>query len=242
METMTEKTTTLPPPISANSRWLRIRRRILRFLGDVVFMNLACKVTVTGVERVPKTGPTILLFNHQTYLDSVMAGAPVRFRDCVPVGKQELATQLGSNLITQMWGTIFIHRGEMDMTALRRALLVLESSDMLMIAPEGHRNRDGLRNPKEGFIMLAARTNAVFQPVGVSGTLSLFHNLKRLRRTPITVQYGRPLRLKGKVSRQQYLPAAHEIMYQVAMLIAPELRGNYADLSKATMDFIEYAD
>lgn len=213
----------------------------MRFLGDVI-MTIACKVTVTGLERVPHSGPTILLFNHQTLFDPVMAGAPIRFRDCVPVGKQELATQFGTNWITHMWGTIYIHRGEMDMTALRRALLALESNDMLMIAPEGHRNRDGLRNPKEGFIMLAARTNAVFQPVGVSGTLELFHNLPRLRKTPITVQYGRPLRLKGRISRQQYLPAAHEIMYQVAMLIAPELRGNYADLSKATMEFIEYAD
>src|SRR5512135_1932442 len=142
MVLMTEKTATvLPPPISANSRWLRIRRRAMRFLGDVIFMTIACKVTVSGVEHVPHAGPTILLFNHQTYLDPVMAGAPIRFRDLVPVGKQELASQIGTNLITGVWGTILIHRGEMDMPALRRALIALESPEMLMIAPEGHRNR-----------------------------------------------------------------------------------------------------
>jgi hypothetical protein len=35
------------------------------------------------------------------------------------------------------------------------------------------------------------------------------------------------------------MQAAHEIMYVLAALITPNLRGNYSDLSKATMEMIE---
>lgn len=244
---MNDRTPEKPPrrPLqltSDNSRRVRITRRILRLIGDLVFVKTTCKVTVTGLERFPRTGPTIMIFNHANMVDPIMAGAPVRFRDNIPIGKEELSHRIPFNWIIWGWDSIPIRRGELDMTALRRALMVLESSDFLTIAPEGHRNPDGLRTPKEGFVMLAARANAVVVPCGVSGAEKFTYNIRRLRRTPVTVNYGRPLRLKGKITRQQYMEAAHEFMYQIAALVAPDRRGDYADLSRATMNLIEYAD
>jgi hypothetical protein len=64
---------------------------------------------------------------------------------------------------------------------------------------------------------------------------------RKFKRTPITVRYGRPLRLRGKVARNQYGPAADELMYQLAATLPAHLRGLYADADKATMQWIEYA-
>ncbi len=226
---------------SDNSRRVRITRKILRILGDLVYCRTTCKCTVSGLEHMPKSGPTMVLFNHVTMIDPIMAGAFIRWRDGNPIGKAELSrTPIG--LVVWGWDTIPLRRGELDMTALRRAMMVLESSDYLMIAPEGHRNRDGLRNPKEGFVMLAAKANAIMVPCGISGTEKFRATLKRFRRVPISINYGRPVRLKGKISRKDYPLVAEELMYQLSPLVAPELRGNYADLSKATMNYIEYAD
>lgn len=227
---------------SDNSRWLRIRRRLMRFIGDILFTWTSCRITAHHTERLPRKGPVIMIFNHVTGIDPIMAGIMIRDRDNVPIGKIELVHNPLHRLILAIWDVILVRRGEMDMTALRRCLAVLESADFLSIAPEGTRSREGLRDPKDGFVMLAARSNAVIVPCGVSGTERLKGNVRRLRRTPILVDYGRPLRLKGKISRQSYHDAANELMYQIAMLIPPELRGAYSDLSKATMNYVEYAD
>ncbi|MCC7207564.1 MAG: 1-acyl-sn-glycerol-3-phosphate acyltransferase [Anaerolineae bacterium] len=224
------------------SLWLRLRRRLMRLLGDVLFTWTTCRINANHTERLPRTGPVVMIFNHVTGLDPIFAGIAIRDRDNVPIGKIELVKNLFHRLLLAMWGVILIRRGEMDMTALRRCLAVLESDDFLSIAPEGTRSFGGLREPKDGFVMLAARSNAVIVPCGVAGALELPKNVRRLRRTPITVNYGRPLRLKGKISRQQYHDVADELMYQIAMLIPAELRGLYSDLSKATMTYIEYAD
>jgi len=242
---MTEKTIEKPTkrPLqltSDNSRRVRITRWILRLLGDLVYCKTTLKCTVTGAENFPRSGPTIVLFNHMTMIDPVMAGAFVRYRDGIPIGKSELnRTPVG--LIVWGWDTIPLRRGELDMTAMRRAMMVLESRDYLMLAPEGHRHPEGLGQPKEGVVMLAARSNATIVPIGVSGTERFRANLFRLRRVPVQVNYGKPLRLKGKITRQQYAAVADELMYQIAMLIKPEIRGRYSDISKASMQYIEYA-
>ncbi|HRE49484.1 MAG TPA: lysophospholipid acyltransferase family protein [Aggregatilineales bacterium] len=225
-----------------NSRRVRLTRAIMRVLGDLCIMKTTCKVTLSGLEHVPQRGATIILYNHMTYLDPVLACAPIRFRDNVPIGKKELSTNPFIGWISWMWSTIPLKRGELDMSALRRCLYVLqETSDVLSIAPEGHRYK-ALGAPKEGFIMLAARTNAVMVPVGLSGQQHFRRNMLRLRRTPVTVSYGRPVRLGGKVGRGDDAAAAVEIMYQIAAQLPPELRGAYGNLDQATMRFIAYAD
>ena len=239
----TESTTRRPIQLtSEKSRWLRIRRRLMRLVGDILFTWTSCRINAQHTERLPRKGPVIMIFNHVTGIDPIMAGIMIRDRDNVPIGKIELVHNPLHRLILAIWNVILVRRGEMDMTALRRCLDVLNSADFLSIAPEGTRSRGGLRDPKDGFVMLAARSNAVIVPCGVSGTEHLKANVRRFRRTPIMVDYGRPLRLKGKISRQQYHDAAGELMYQIALLIPPELRGIYGDLSKATMNHIEYAE
>jgi 1-acyl-sn-glycerol-3-phosphate acyltransferase len=232
---------TSPPRQLKTSRTGRLRftRWVMRRVGDILFMKTTLQVTATGLENVPRTGPTIVLFNHVTVIEPVVVACIMPFRDMIPLGKKELYDNPIGRLGFWGWGAYPVRRGEIDRAALRRAIDIIESADMFMIAPEGHRNRDGLRNPKEGIVLLAARTGATMVPVGVSGMENYFHNLKHLRRTPVTAFVGKPFRIKEGVARKQYAQAAHEIMYLLAALITPNLRGDYADLSKATMETIE---
>ncbi len=87
--------------------------------------------------------------------------------------------------------------------------------------------------------MLAARTRAQIVPVGVSGTEFFYRNLRHLRRTPAVAQIGSPFRIKEGVTHKQYTQAAHELMYRIAPLIEPHLRGDYTDLAKATTDTLD---
>lgn len=228
---------------SDTSLRVRLGRRFMRTLGALLLWRSTIKVTATGLENIPRSGPTILLFNHLSQVDPPLVGGIFDFRDLTAIGKDELRTSLLTGWMVYLWQAITVKRGELDMVAMRRALYVLEhTNDLLLVAPEGHRNKT-LSEPKEGFLLLAAKTGAVMVPAGVSGTQHFKSNIKRLRRTPVTINYGRPVRLKGKVSRKDYKAAAAEVMYLLAQHIAdPSLRGVYADQSKATMNFIEFVD
>ncbi len=245
---MTEQTTsqkkTAPIQLTGeNSPRTRLARRFMRLLGALLIWRTTVKVTHQGVQNVPRQGATILLFNHLSQVDPPLVGGMITFRDLTPIGKEELLHSPLTAWMVHFWQAIPVKRGEMDLHALRRALYVLEhTNDMLLVAPEGHRYK-ALNEPKEGFVLLAAKTNAVMVTVGVSGTQHFKSNLKRLRRTPVTLNYSKPIRLKRKVSRQEYRAAADEVMYYLAAHIAdPTLRGMYSDLSKATMEYIEVVE
>ncbi|MCC7450720.1 MAG: 1-acyl-sn-glycerol-3-phosphate acyltransferase [Anaerolineae bacterium] len=230
-------------PVSAYPRWLYIRRWLLRhIIGEIILARIMWKFTVNGTENIPRSGPTLLVFNHVTLFDPLAAGIATGIREVTPLGKQELADNPITNLAFRAWGTITIKRGEVDRTALKASIAILEhTNDMLLISPEGHRQKHGMRDPKEGVVLLATHTNAQIMPVGVTGTENFVNNLKHFRRTPITVNIGRPFSVREGVTRKQYTQTVNEIMYQIAPLIAPHLRGEYADLSKATMDTLAYS-
>jgi len=238
-----EPTTKPRHPVSAYPRWLYTRRWLMRhIIGELLLAKLFWKFTVTGTEHIPRSGPTLLVFNHVTLFDPLAAGIATGVREVTPLGKQELADNPITNIAFRAWGTITIKRGEVDRAALKNAIAVLEqTNDMLLISPEGTRQKHGMRDPKEGVVLLATHTHAQILPVGVTGTENFVSNLKRFRRAPITVNIGRPFRVKEGVTRKQYAQTVNEIMYQIAPLIAPHLRGEYADLSKATMDTLVYS-
>ncbi len=218
---------------------LAITRRAIRLLGKVLFTKTTFKLTLNGLENIPRSGPTMLLLNHVSNLDPVAVGLGVTFRDVTPICKIELYESLWTRWLVVGWGAIPIKRFEFDRSALRQALGVLKSPDMLMIAPEGHRNR-AMTDPKEGVAYLAHKGNAAIVPAGVSGTLAWGANLRHLHRAPIIVNYGRPVRVRAGVTRDDYRLLTQEIMYQIAPLVSEDLRGDYADLTQTTMQTLEY--
>ncbi len=220
---------------------LRLTRRILRGIGNIALKHIVARTTIIGQEQnVPRTGPAIVVFNHTAFVDPILIACGITVRGIVPLGKKELADNPLIGWTFWAWGAIPVKRGQVDRAALKRAIEVIDSEEMLLIAPEGHRQKNGMHNPKEGVIMLAAHTGAAIVPIGISGAKNFTRNLLRLRRTPITAVVGKPIRVKEDVTRKQYKQAADEIMYQIAPLVDESLRGDYADLSKATMDTIEF--
>jgi 1-acyl-sn-glycerol-3-phosphate acyltransferase len=237
---MTTNSTYKPYPYPANPTRVRVTRGIGRVLGTFLVRDLTCQTTVNGLECVPAREPTIIVFNHTNTFDAPVTLFAIPQRDMTALVKIELFQSIKTAWLVWGWNMIPIQRGEVDRTALRRAMDVLHSKDMLMVSPEGHRNKDGLRNPHSGVVLLAKQGNAVIVPVGVSGTEHFFKNIQRLRRTPVTVNIGRPFRIRPDLNRKQYAHSADEIMYRIAELIQPPLRGAYADLSKATTDTLAF--
>jgi 1-acyl-sn-glycerol-3-phosphate acyltransferase len=86
-----------------------------------------------------------------------------------------------------------VRRGVQDMEAYEAAMRLLRDGDMLLVFPEGTRNRHGKARPQLGAARLALDAGAAFVPVSIAGT-------DRIRLLPprfpkVRVYYGEPIPL-----------------------------------------------
>jgi 1-acyl-sn-glycerol-3-phosphate acyltransferase len=214
----------------------RIADFVLRILFHIVF-----KIEINGMEHVPKQGPFIAMMNHIYFLDPVLVSA-LSPRLIIIMSKIENYRNPLFALIMRLYGTFPVRRGELDMSAIRTSLQVLEQGYGLLMAPEGTRSRTHtLQEGRDGMAWLALRTNVPIVPVALSGQEQMGYYLRRLRRTPLRVVFGEPFRFRPMEGAQRRTLLHHmtnEAMYRLAALLPPAYRGVYSNLERATQQFI----
>ena len=189
----------------------------------------------------------MLIFNHISGIDPAVIMGVVRPRFLVPMSKIENFRVPVVGLLMRWWGIFPVRRGEVDRTALQNAVDLLKLGNLVLMAPEGTRE-PALSEGKDGITYVALKANAAILPCGVEGTREFVHNLKRLRRTRVTVTFGPAFRFRssaasnGRVPRPEMTHMTHEAMYQVARLLPEQRRGYYQDLSQATTEKIEFLE
>ena len=143
------------------------RARIGRLIGKFLFSTLF-RGTAHHAERVPRTGPVILVANHAAFLDGPLvfsvAPRPVSF-----LVKQEAFTGFWGWTIRSV-GQIPIDRTVGDRAALATATAVLERGGAVGIFPEGNRSGGDVLQVNQGAAWIALRTDASIVPVAVMGT------------------------------------------------------------------------
>jgi 1-acyl-sn-glycerol-3-phosphate acyltransferase len=153
---------------------------------------------VEGRQYEPPDGPVVVVANHLSDLDPLVVGTALR-RRVYFMAKHELFRVPVLRWWIAACGAFPVRRGEPDRQALRTALEILKRGGVLVMFPEGTRGRDRtLRPPEPGAALLALRTGAAILPVAVLGTdVVLPREAHRLRRSPIRVRIGPPIRPDG---------------------------------------------
>lgn len=214
----------------------RFAKLILRGL-----MAIFLDYEVVGLENVPRKGPLIVAINHMNFLDPVMATVFIP-RDTVSMAKAELFGSPVVGLVFRLYGAFPVRRGEIDRTALRKAMAALKEGKALLMAPEGTRGGDWrLTKARDGVAYVALQASVPILPVAISGSERFWKELARLRRTKTRVVVGEPFVLlprEDRVSREQLSEMTTEAMYRLAALLPPEYRGIYGDLETATEEHI----
>jgi 1-acyl-sn-glycerol-3-phosphate acyltransferase len=220
------------------------RRKLCRFLLRTIGFGLLVRIeSVEGLENVPVEGPAILMMNHIAFVDPLVL-VHTTPRDIVPLAKTEAYRYPIVGIFPKIWGVIPVERQGIDRQAVQQALAVLSAGEILLVAPEGTRH-DALADPKEGAAYLAARSGAPIVPVALKDTRG-FPTLPftpRWREPGANVQYGRPFRVRPEFRRARgpgLRQVLDESMYVLARMLPEMRRGEYADLSRATMDTIEW--
>ena len=210
-------------------------------------LNIFFKVDKADLNKIPKEGPAILITNHSSFLEAPVFYINLRPRKTIAMAKAELFDKFFTRSILSTWGAIPIKRGAADMQAMKGCFNVLDEGDFLCIAPEGTRSKTGkLIRGKAGTTLFATQKKVPIIPLAHWGFLDMKKNMKKFRRTQITLKTGKAFYVEkkegGKIRSQDREKMADEMMYQIAVLLPEEYRGYYSDLSKATTEYLTFID
>ena len=207
----------------------KLFRRLARSLLRVLF-RLFSRLEVRGPENLPPGGPLIVVFNHLGHLDGPLLIAVLPW-PVEGIALADLYRVPVTGQLLRLYGTIPVHRDELDRRVIRKALEVLAEGRVLALAPEARMSRTGaLERARHGAAYFALRTGAPILPVAITGTERAYSEWGRLRRSRLTVTIGQVFRLprcQDGARRKQLAKATDEIMRRIAELLPPEYRGIY---------------
>lgn len=223
------------------------RRRILRAIIRIIGFGFIAKVQVDNVENIPPDGATILMMSHISSLDPIVCMGAVTSRFVIPMTKIENTRNPFLGFMVKWWGAYTINRAEVDRKALQNSIELLKSGQLILIAPEGTRSPEGLKEPKDGLAYIATKADVVIVPTALSEAIDWKQRLGRFRRARARVTFGRPFRLKTngrtRIPRDELQQMTREAMYQLALTQPDEtLRGIYGDVENATTTTIEFVN
>ncbi len=212
----------------------------------LVALKLWCRLTVRGVENVPRQGAVLVASNHLSFLDSIVipVAVPRRVRF---LAKSDYFTGTGLGGAWNRWvftamGAVPVPRGSHAdaRAALLLAKEVLDRGEAFGIYPEGTRSRDGrLYRGRAGVAWLALETGASVVPVAVHGTDRVQPVDSRfVHPHKIVVEFGEPVpvdtvaHLSSAGQRRRALTDL--VMERIAAMSDQEPAGRYNDHQSPT--------
>jgi 1-acyl-sn-glycerol-3-phosphate acyltransferase len=220
-----------------------INSALMKFLRWLVYaliklgLGIICRIDGEDMRKIPARGPLILYSNHTGALEVPVLYELLYPRPATGWAKVESWDKPFLNWLFSLWNIIPVRRGEVDMSALRRALQALDAGYIFGLAPEGTRSRTGrLIRARAGAVTLATLSGAPLYPLAHWGGEKFISNLRKLKRTDFHLRVGEPFVIDtdgGRISGELRQQIADEMMVRLALLMPPEYRGEYSDAQPA---------
>ena len=206
-----------------------LTRALIRFLFWIFV-----EFEVEGFERIPATGPALLVCNHVNLMDPIVPIGLLKRRVSFMVKEEAFAWPIMGRWLRAL-DLVPVSRGRI---ASRRALaraeeVLLKQGRIFCIYPEGTRSRQpGMGPGHDGAALLALRTGVPVVPAAITGTHHVLPDGARFpRRDTVTFRVGEPIRVErvtGRIQRAAMEHLTEVIMRRIAALLPPEYRGVYA--------------
>ncbi len=152
-----------------------------------VFYHIAFRITIEGEENIPSSGGAVICPNHISNHDAVLLTAVIR-RRLTYLGKEEVFKFKPFGYILKKVGAIPVKRGTGDIGAVRKAIEVLKDSKLMIIFPEGTRNKTDapLLEFRSGASLIAYKAQCPIVPCAIIGKFKPFSKIKIVFAEPIS--------------------------------------------------------
>lgn len=207
-------------------RWLTVR------LAQIC-VKLFIQLDLKGLVNVPPEGPALIVSNHLGDADFVI-GIALSPRQIETVGKIELSDLPVLGKFLDLYGMIWVHRGQPDRQAIKSVLQAFKEGRVVAIAPEGRESLTGsLEEGTAGAAYLALKGKVPLVPVTYTGSenVQVFSNMRRLQRSDVTVTIGQAFYLEEKPNwREAVREGTEQIMLTLARQLPPNYQGVYREI------------
>ncbi|NOY39307.1 MAG: 1-acyl-sn-glycerol-3-phosphate acyltransferase [Nitrospirae bacterium] len=152
---------------------------------------------VRGAENIPAEGGVIIAANHLSHLDPPLIGVSIKRRAVFMAKSSLFHVPVIGWFVRRL--SIPVDRDTARPSTIKEAVRQLKEGRVLVMFPEGTRNRDGdVGGGKRGVAMVAALSHAKVVPALIEGTeRALPAGGGFLRPTRVRVTFGRPIEYSG---------------------------------------------
>ncbi len=218
------------------SLWIRATRKLLSWL-NIIFSKYYFKLTVKGLENLPKNQSFILCANHASFLDNFMLPISVRKHKNKVVGlvgdsylkKLKFLPCLGATLpFDRNFNDIALHKNLQYIQLSKR----IGGHKIFIIFPEGTRSTDGkLQTFKNAIAWLSDQADLDIVPAYIEGTYELMPKGSFwFKPGRITITFGKPLSIRSE--KAKFLNEEPQITYKFYKKFTQDLQSSIIALTK----------
>lgn len=192
-----------------------------RWIGAWCFF-VAYRLRVRHRDRVPRTGPVVVVANHSAMVDGPLLYGILGRRTSFLIKQEMFRGPLG--WILPRIGQLAVRRGEVDRAPLLTAVRLLrQGGGVVVVFPEGTRGAGDVANAQQGAPWLARTGGARMLPVAIRGSRRPAGSTRRFR-PRVDVLVGEPFAVTPGTGRAALVTATNEMRNRLAALVA-ELDG-----------------
>ena len=168
MSMIAEKPTTPDLLARMESPWFHLWHQFL-YLPYHLGFTLGFSLRMQGTRNLPRTGPVLLIANHQSFLDPLLVGLVAR-RPLVYLARKTLFRNRYFGAMIRSLNAIPIDQEGIGKEGIRTVVDQLQRGRAVVVFPEGARTEDGAMHPlKAGIHLLIKRAQAAIVPIGIAG-------------------------------------------------------------------------
>ena len=161
-------------------------------------VHLGFRLHATGLENVPRTSGFVLAANHTSNFDPWALGMPLFPRRWLRFMAKSELYWWPLRFLLDAGGAFPVRRGGGDLQAIEKAVELVRAGEVVVMFPEGTRQRKGLRKkwearPHTGAARIALGAGAPLVPAAIKGA----DRLARLG--PLHVAYGPPIEASADI-------------------------------------------
>lgn len=138
-------------------------------VGGMAAFTLGFSYRYEGTRNFPTSGPTLVIANHQSFLDPYVVGMAVP-RRMVYLARKTLFRNAAFAALMRSFGGVPIDQEGVGKEGLKMIIEQLKQGKAVVVFPEGARTPDGVMHElKPGIHLLMKRAPAAIVPIGIAG-------------------------------------------------------------------------